>query len=202
MGAIKSLVNWWQAIVSKDDLEPWNGLKTPEEVKEAARESRKTRAALDAWSLATFSFLGEEVADQISRRIRRAARNEAGEMLDVVSALRDGLVSDFFRGKRTAFAFLFDARYTEDAEVILAKVCSAYGIKDRFLYNEVIQGADPSKVLTEFKEWLRERSFDVVIFDTGGDEYCGFLVPLAACDNALLRMRTMEIRATNVPSEA
>lgn len=100
------------------------------------------------------------------------------------------------------YIFVFDARYTEDAEKILGKVCATYGIGDRFQYDEATQGADPVKVLRQFKNWLIERSFDLIIFDTGGDEYCGFLVPLATSEEALERLRAIEIHATNVPGEA
>ena len=202
MGAIASLKNWWQSIVSKDDFEALDSPPKAQDLKEAALELKKLKVLLDAWAIDTFSYLGKDVADEISRRVRRAARDEDGEIADFVVALREGLTSDFFRGKRKAFAFLFEARYTEDAEVIFGKVCSAYGIEGRFLYDEAIEGADPLKALPAFKDWLIRRSFDLVIFDTGGDEYCGFLVPIASCDDALARLRSMEIRATNVPSEA
>lgn len=202
MGAIKSLKSWWRAIVAKDELDTWDGQPTPEEARKAAAELKKMRASLDTWALATFSFLGSEVADQISSRLRKAARNEDGEMVDFVSALRVGLVSDFFWGKRKAFTFLFEARYTENAEIVFCKVCSSYGIKDKFLYDEAINGADPLKVLPLFRGWLLERSFDLIIFDTGGDEYCGFLVPSTSCQDALVRLRNMGIRSTNIPSEA
>ena len=202
MGAIQSLKNWWQAITAKDELDLWDGQPTPQEAKEPAAELKKMRASPDAWALATFSFLGREVADQISSRLRRAARNEDGEMVDFVSALREGLVSDFFIGKRKAFAFLFEARYTENAEIVFSKVCSSYGTKDKFLYDEAIHGADPLKVLPLFRDWLLARSFDLIIFDTGGDEYCGFLVPSTSCQDALVRLRNMGIRSTNIPSEA
>ena len=202
MGAIQSLKNWWRAIATKDELDVWDGQPTSQEVKESAAELKKMRASLNAWALATFSFLGQETAGHISVRVRKAARNEDGEMVDFVEALREGLVCDFFRSRRKAYAFLFEARYTEDAEIIFGKVCSAYDIKDKFLYDESNDGADPLKVLSLFKNWLLVRSFDLIIFDTGSDEYCGFLVPLGSCHEALIRLRSMEIRATNIPAEA
>jgi hypothetical protein len=202
MGAIQSLKNWWQAIASKDELDVWDGQPTPEEVKESASELKKMRATLDAWAQTTFSFLGKESADRISVRIRRAARSGDGEMGDFVTALRDGLVCDFFRSRKRAYAFLFEARYTESAEIVLGKVCSAYGIKEKFLHNEATDGAVPSKVLSKFKDWLFQHSFDLIIFDTGGDEYCGFLVPLASCQEVLSQLKRMEVRATNIPTEA
>ncbi|AYQ29994.1 hypothetical protein DT070_19420 [Polaromonas sp. SP1] len=111
-------------------------------------------------------------------------------------------MGDFFGGRRTPFVFLFEARYTENAQIILGKVCDAYGIKDRFQFDEAIQGAMPLKVLGLFKNWLIERSFDLIIFDTGGDEYCGFLVPLIDCKEAISRLSAMEIQATSEPEEA
>ncbi len=202
MGAIQSLKAWWQGIVSKDDLDAWDGQPSPEYAREEAKALKKLRAELRVFVLATFSFLGSEVAERISRRVHKAARSEHGEVMEPACALRDGLMGDFFGGKRIPFVFLFEARYTENAEIILGKVCGAYGIGDRFQYDESVEGAIPLKVLRQFKNWLIERSFDLIIFDTGGDEYCGFLVPLTDCKETISRLSAMEIQATSEPEEA
>ena len=201
MGAIQSLKAWWNRIAVNDDLEPWDGKPSPDQAREEAKALKKLRSELHIWTLTTFNFLGSEIAERLSRRIRRETSLGDSKALDAANALRDGLIGDFFKGGRAPFVFLFDAGYTEDAEKIFNKVCNSYGINAYFRYEEATQGALPPSVLRNFKGWLIERSFDLIIFDTGGDEYCGFVIPLDILESALAGLKVMGVKATNIPEE-
>ena len=200
MGAIQRFKAWWQRIVV-DDLEDWDGEPSAEEARNEAKALKKLRAELHIWIVTTFDFLGADVAEKLFRRVRRETGGGDDQSIEPSSALRDGLLGDFFKGGRAPFIFIFEARYTEDAEKILGKVCGSYGISDRFQHDETTQGAIPSLVLRKFKDWLVERSFDLIIFDTGSDEYCGFLIPLDALENVISGLRAMGVKATNIPED-
>ena len=195
---VKSLQAWWKSTQPKDELCGYAGSPEPAAKAEAARE----RKLLCRFILEEFSFLGDELADKLSQRVRRCHREASdGYAPDLAGVLREALPGNPFTNRPKPYAFVFEARYVEDTEKVISAMWAVYGGVDRFTYDEKTESAVPSRMFASLRKWLLKRSHDFILIDTGGDEYLGIFCPVPRLETMLKHAASIGISCTTqIPS--
>ena len=80
------------------------------------------------------------------------------------------------------FIFRIDWRDIYEVEAQANAMTKTYGIEDKFHTNFSAENASVWSLLVVFDLWLQERGYEVVLWEQGSDEYCGFI-----CQSELLR---------------
>lgn len=198
MNLVRKLKEWWASTEPVPDVyDPSAQDYSAEEL----AEFKKRKRDIDRFVAETFDFLSPENLQKLQRRVSRAMKSEDGDLMDSISGLVDGLEGDFFSKRRIPYLLTFDARYAEEVALRVNTLCHAYGISGEFSYDEAQHGLKPIPVLETIQKWLRERDFDLVTFDSGGDRYLCFIVPTSKVGAVVDRGQALGIRMSNVMSD-
>jgi hypothetical protein len=201
MGLMQKLRDWWAL------TEPINREELDADFSAHEREARiKERQALKAIKpriekvvRIAFAHLETNAIEPLIRRVHRELLSE-GELRSESSALRDGLMADFFRGKRVPYAFGCDARYFEKEDVAcLNKLLKTNGIHDVFDYVSPSDLSVPAHLLENFSQFLESIEWKCVGLDTGGDEYVVFVTRGSSFQALVEAAKQADISITDKP---
>ncbi|KJY91481.1 hypothetical protein TW84_08350 [Vibrio neptunius] len=78
--------------------------------------------------------------------------------------------------------FRIDWCDTDEVEAQANAMTKTYSIEDKFHINVSVEGASVWSLLVVYDRWLQERGYQVVLWEQGSDEYCGFI-----CKSEVLR---------------
>jgi hypothetical protein len=182
MGLMQKLRDWWVLTepINREEL----GADFAAYEREARNKERQAlkviKPRLEKVVRIAFAHIEQNAIEPLVKRVHRELWSE-GELRSESSALRDGLMADFFRGRRVPYAFGCEARYFEKEAVdCLNKLLKTNGIHDAFVYVSPNELSLPSHLLEKLSQFLESIGWKCVGLDTGGDEHVVFLTPSSA----------------------
>ncbi len=95
------------------------------------------------------------------------------------NALEEKLTDAFSQLSDEGYWLNFRIDWCDSDEVVpqANAIAEAYGIKDVFSIDTDIEEPSVWQLLVFFDIWLQQYEFEVVLWDQGSDEYCGFICP-------------------------
>jgi len=177
MGLMQKLRDWWALTepINRDDLDADFAAYEREALVKRRQALKVIKPRLEKVVRIAFAHIEPNAIEPLVRRVNRELWSE-GELSSESSALRDGLMADFFRGKRVPYAFGCEARYFEKEDVAcLNKLLKTNGIVEVFDYVSPNELSVPAHLLEKFSQHLESIDWKCVGLNTGGDEYVVFI---------------------------
>jgi hypothetical protein len=179
VGLIQKLRNWWALTepINREEIDADFAAYEREARNKERQTLKRIKPRIEKVVRTAFAHIEPDAIERLVRRVHRALWTE-GELCSESSALRDGLIADFFRGKRVPYAFVCEVRYFEkDAVACLNKLLNTNGIHDVFDYVSPNELSMPAHLLEKFSLFLESIGWKCVGLDTGVDEYVVFVTP-------------------------
>ena len=198
---LKWLKAWWKAtepISQEFYLEDMDEYLRQKQIED--KQARKViKPQLEQFVRMAFQHLQPEPLNRLVRRVIRALVSE-GDIQEKSCALRDGLIADIWHSTRIPYGFLCDARYFEDEHIdYLNKMLIANGVEEEFRYFSSDGLNLPTKLIERFVNFLEPIGWTCIGLDTGGDEFCIFIVKTGVYPDILDTATRFEISITDKP---
>ena len=201
MGVMQKLRDWWVLTepIHREELDADFAAHEREARIKEHQALKVIKPRIEKVVRIAFAHLETNAIELLVRRVHRELWTE-GELCSESSALRDGLMADFFRGKRVPYAFGCEARYFEkEAVACLNKLLNTAGIHGVFDYVSPNELSVPAHLLEKFSQFLESINWKCVGLDTGGDEYVVFVTRGSSYQDLVEAANQANISITDKP---
>jgi hypothetical protein len=201
MSFLQKLREWWKSTepIDQEDMAKDFDAYMVEKRNEDRQALKLMKTHLDELIRIAFAHIDSEELDALVKRVQRALISD-GELSSGAEALRTGLAGNFFRGKRTPYAFTCDARYYEDEDVAcLNQILKVNGVQEVFNYSSPDKSKVPALLLENFSSFLDVRGYKCVGIETGGDEYVVFVTRSETYAQLIEFGKSLDIQLTDKP---
>jgi hypothetical protein len=201
MGLRQKLRDWWTLTepINREEIDADFAAYEREARNKEHQALKEMKPRLEKVVRIAFAHIEPNSIERLVRRVHRAVWSE-GELSSESNALRDGLMADFFRGRRVPYAFACEVRYFEqEAVACLNKLLTANGIHDVFDYVSPNELSVPAHLLEKFSLFLEPIGWKCVGLDTGRDEYVVFVTPSSSYPLVLEAVNQANISISDKP---